>query len=102
MKNNKKYKNSSQFLFWLGFSPVAIFLTGVIIITIGILAKQPKRVVDLKREVVHDTIFIECKKRHFEDVPVVTTTPQKKKVETPIVNKEVSVETTTDTLTSKQ
>lgn len=103
MKNNKKYKNSSQFLFWLGFSPVAIVLTGVLIITIGVLVNyQPSEVVETKPEVIHDTIFIECKKRHFEDVPVVTTTTQKKKVETAVVNKEDSGETITDTVTNKQ
>jgi hypothetical protein len=102
MRNNKKYKNSSQFLFWLGFSPVAVVLTGVLIITIGLLVNyQPSEVVETKPEVIHDTIFIECNKRHFEDVPVVTTVPQKKKVENVVV-KEDSVETITDTVTNKQ
>jgi hypothetical protein len=86
MKNNKKYKNSSQFLFWLGFSPVVVVLTGFLFIIVGVLINyQPREVTETKPEVIHDTIFIECKKRHFEDVPVVTTTTQKKKVETAVV-----------------
>jgi hypothetical protein len=102
MKNNKKYKNSSQFLFWLGFSPVAVVLTGFLFIIVGVLINyQPREVVETKPEVVHDTIFIYCNKKHLE-VPVVTTTTQKKKVETAVVNKEDSEETITDTVTNKQ
>jgi hypothetical protein len=106
MRDNKKYKNSSQFLFWLGLSPVFVVLTGILIVMIGVLINYKRSEfteTKPKPVIIHDTIFIECKERNFEEVPVVkTTTNQKVKVENTVVGEVDSGETITDTVTNKQ
>ncbi len=106
MRNNKKYKNSSHFLFWLGFSPFVAILVVFIIIAVGVFNKYrpsiiASKVVENKQEVICDTLFIECKKRHLEDVSVTTKSNQEKRVETTEVSKD-SVKSIIDTLTTNK
>lgn len=80
MKQNK-IKKSSNFVFWLGFAPIVFFIFMVLFMVIlSINYKEKTVVVEDKPEVVHDTVFVECHKKHCEDL-VIPVPVKKKKVE---------------------
>lgn len=80
MKQNK-IKKSSNFAFWLGFTPIALFLLMVLfMVVVSINYKEKTVFVEDKPEVVHDTVFVGCHKKHCEDL-VIPAPVKKKKVE---------------------
>lgn len=81
MKQNK-IKKSSNFAFWLGFAPIAFFILMISIMTIVVITQNDTPVVvEDKPEVVSDTVYVECHKKHCEDLVIPAPTVKKKKVE---------------------
>jgi hypothetical protein len=67
MKANK-IKSSGNFLFWIGFTPLLLISTFFISLIVLFLThdNKPETKIVEKPEVIHDTIYIQCQKPHYQ------------------------------------
>ena len=76
--NKNKIKKSANFVFWLGLSPILLFVTTTLFIIGFTIFHHNRQVGSVDTpEVIHDTVYVECPKKHCDDLVI---TPVKKKV----------------------
>lgn len=82
MKQNK-IKKSSNFAFWLGFGPILFFVLSILGMSLVVVLHNDNNpvVAETIPEVKHDTIYVECHKKHCEDLVIPTPPLKKKKAE---------------------
>jgi hypothetical protein len=67
MKANK-IKSSGNFLFWIGFTPLLLISTFFISLIVMFLThdNNPEVKIVEKPEVIHDTVYVQCQKPHYQ------------------------------------
>jgi hypothetical protein len=67
MKANK-IKSSGNFLFWIGFTPLLLISTFFISLIVMFLThdNNPEVKIVEKPEVIHDTVYVQCQKTHYQ------------------------------------
>lgn len=87
MKN--KHKSSGNFLLMVGIFPIAMIVVAALVILSMYIYNGNQKIsekVEVEKEIIHDTVYVKCNKKHCDDIPKFQEI-KKKKVEsvTPVV-----------------
>lgn len=81
-----KHKSSGNFLFMVGIFPIAMVVITILVILSMYIYNGNQKIsekVEVEKEIIHDTVYVKCNKKHCDDLPKVHEV-KKKKVESVI------------------
>lgn len=91
--NKNKIKKSANFFFWLGLSPFIVFIITILFIVCLIIFQKNRQVsIEVTPEAIFDTVYIQCQKKHCDDLMILPLKKETKKKQNDTIHKPIPQE----------